>query len=68
MAQLKHSIRFNIPWDEKTDDGRQLMCRLDCPAGTDRRRVRRELRKVFLAMGERQYIRAIREMGFSKYA
>jgi len=66
--RLQNNIRLNIPWDGETDDSRQLVCRLDIPAGTDRRRVRRELRKLLLAMGEREYKRIIRQMGFNKYA
>ena len=65
--RLSEGVRFNIPWDDQTEGGQQLVCRLEVPAGTDRRRVKRELRKTFLAMGERNYNRAIKAMGFSEY-
>ncbi len=65
--RIKADTRFNIAWDDPTEYGQQAVWRFVVPAGTDRRKLKRIFRKVFLALGERNYTRAIREMGFSKY-
>ena len=58
---------FTLPYDEPTEDGNMAAWRWTMPAGMDRRRVKRELRKIFLALGVRDYTRAIREMGWGRY-
>lgn len=57
---------FTIPYDEPTEDGQMAAWRFVVPAGTDRRKLKRLLRKIFEQLGIRDYHRAIREMGWSK--
>jgi hypothetical protein len=65
--KLQAPTRFNIPFDEQTDDGRQLVVRLELGVGTDRRRVKRCLRVVLQRLGIKDYTRAIRELGFNRH-
>jgi hypothetical protein len=67
MAKKLPATRWNIPYDTATEFGQRVVWRFVTPAGMDRRKVRRILRRVFLQLGECNAERAIREMGFSRY-
>jgi hypothetical protein len=67
MAKKLPATRWNIPFDAATEGGEQAVCRFITPAGMDRRKIRRILRKIFLQLGERNAERACREMGFNRY-
>lgn len=64
---LQNDAVFTLPYDEPTEDGLQAAWRWHFPAGTDRRRVKREIRKVLRCLGIHDYHRVILELGWAKY-
>lgn len=65
--KLKTDCVFTLPYDDPTEQGQMAAWRWVLPAGSDTRRVRRTVRKILRQLGEREYRRAIRELGWRHY-